>query len=133
MVNDAQGGAQGRREGFTPGPWRACRWWESAGMTIEDADAIGDRQDWEAADYTRIEDAAGRSVVACHDLSTIRPADARLIAAAPELLALVNALQDWYDDNDGRSGPHAGALYDDNGQTWNDRVLYVLRRVQGEG
>lgn len=37
---------------------------------------------------------------------------------------IVNALQDWYDENDGRTGPHAGSMFDDV-LTWNDVLAYI--------
>lgn len=58
-------------------------------------------------------------------------ANARLIAAAPDLLAIVDALVTWWDDNDGMAGPHAGSVFDadlDGGtyRTWND-VVHAVR------
>ena len=60
--------------------------------------------------------------------SKVAMANARLIAAAPELLAIVNALVDWYDEHDGREGPHAGAAFDRD-RTWNDAVHGVLGKL----
>jgi len=65
--------------------WKALRWWESAGMVLDDAPDTDERLAWECAPYIRIEDETGQSVVSCHDLSTISADNARLIAKAPEL------------------------------------------------
>ena len=53
-----------------------------------------------------------------------------LIAAAPELLKIVNALVDWWDENDGLTGPHAGSLFSDD-RTWNDTVHDAIAKAEG--
>lgn len=82
----------------TPEPWRALRWWESAGMTLADAADDAERAEWESAPYLRIEGANGKTVVACHDLSKISHADARLIVEAPAMHAALDTFVQWFDD-----------------------------------
>ena len=73
-------------EGHTPGPWKPCRanedyngfYWKPA-----------DEEEWrnmEEQPYVNIESPHAR-VTSAHDYFQFRPADARLIAAAPDLLA----------------------------------------------
>lgn len=114
----------------TPAPWRALRWWESAGMTLEDATDAEQRAEWEAAPYLRIEGADGRTVVACHDLGTITAENARLLAAAPELAEALAALfehcamvhKHW---GDGDNTREANAAI--------ERGRALLARIEGEG
>lgn len=76
------------KDTYTPGPWTPQRWWESAELTLADADS-DDRARWEADPIKCIVGPNEEPIVACHDLGTIAPANARLIAAAPELAELL--------------------------------------------
>lgn len=59
-------------------------------MTLADAADDEERAEWERAPFERIEDANGQTVVACHDLSKITHANARLLVATPEMRALLD-------------------------------------------
>jgi uncharacterized Rossmann fold enzyme len=78
----------------TPGPWIYSRWWDQFQWDMSDDD---ERADLLKAPIIRIETTDGVTVTCCHDLASIREADARLIAAAPDLLAALEALLS-YDD-----------------------------------
>ena len=83
----------------TPGPWRYSRWWDQ--FDWDNSDEEG-RANLLSAPVTTIETADGRtSVMRCHDLASIREADALLIAAAPDLLAALILL---VDDEEGEPG-----------------------------
>jgi hypothetical protein len=57
-------------------------------LTAADAD---ERQEWQDAPYKDIYSlSAGITVMACHDLSEVSPMDARLIAASPDLLSVLD-------------------------------------------
>lgn len=86
--------------------WRALRWWESAGMSLEDATDANDRKEMEDAPYTRIEDEHGKTIVACHDLSRIAREHVALIVAAPEMRKILTTIvdDDPFDD-DADEGP----------------------------
>lgn len=85
------------RAEHSPLPWKAQRWWESAGMTLDDASDAEERAEWERCKITRIEGANGETVSAAHDLAYIEPADADLIVLSvntrPALVARVAALE----------------------------------------
>ena len=71
----------------TQGPWKALRSnedWHGPMWDIE--------PDEEPSPFTRISAKDGQRVVACHDLCEIKPEDARLIAAAPDLLETLKDL-----------------------------------------
>ena len=70
----------------TPGPWKALRSNEDWHGPMWEIDP-----DEEAAPFTRISAKGGNYIVASHDLFEIKPKDAQLIAAAPDLL---DALED---------------------------------------
>jgi hypothetical protein len=53
--------------------------------------------DEEPSPFTRISAKDGQRVVACHDLCEIKPEDARLIAAAPDLLNALIQMLDAYE------------------------------------
>lgn len=76
----------------TPGPWKACRAHEDFEGTIYDLDP-----DETPGPIKRIE-AKGKTVAAAHDLFEFTEEDARLIEAAPDLLAVLKsvlAMPDW--------------------------------------
>jgi hypothetical protein len=84
----------------TSGPWIARRWWEQAEMDLTAADA-DERKEWQDAPYKDIySPSAGVTVMACHDLSEVSPMDARLIAASPDMLAVLEALVSVKTDGD---------------------------------
>lgn len=66
----------------TARPWRALRWWESAGMALADASDDEERAEWARCKVVRIEGANGETVCAAHDLAEIEPDDAALIVRA---------------------------------------------------
>ena len=76
----------------TQGPWKALRSnedWHGPMWDIE--------PDEEPSPFTRISAKDGQRVVACHDLCEIKPEDARLIAAAPDLLNALIQMLDAYE------------------------------------
>jgi hypothetical protein len=73
----------------TPGPWKPCRAHENFDGTYWPIEPE-DRAEYDARPYTSIEAAAG-VVANAHDLFTFKAADARLIAAAPDMLAALEA------------------------------------------
>lgn len=76
----------------TPGPWKACRAHEDFEGTIYDPDP-----DDPPGPIKRIE-AKGKTVAAAHDLFEFAEEDARLIEAAPDLLAALKSvlsMPDW--------------------------------------
>ena len=77
----------------TPGPWKACRSNEDFHGELFEPDE-GDKYP-----ITRIEAASG-TVAAAHDLFKFKQADAHLIAAAPDLLALARDVLDYYQGDD---------------------------------
>ena len=86
-------------------------------MTLDDAADAAERAEWEAAPYLRIEGADGQTVVACHDLSKISHADARLLAAAPVMRAELQRsmeqlaqLAKWLDDLKTPAAFHAAEI-----------------------
>ena len=85
----------------TPGPWKACRWWESTDEPSEESMknyAFGDSE--EEAEllknpFIRIEAEDGSSVMSCHDLCEVSHDNGRLLAAAPDLLGALEAVNNW--------------------------------------
>jgi hypothetical protein len=76
----------------TQGPWKALRSnedWHGPMWDIE--------PDEEPSPFTRISAKDGQRVVACHDLCEIKPEDARLMAAAPDLLNALIQMLDAYE------------------------------------
>ena len=70
------------RAEHSPLPGKAQRWWESAGMTLDDASDAEERAEWERCKITRIKGANGETVSAAHDLAYTEPADSDLIVYA---------------------------------------------------
>ncbi len=66
----------------TPGPWTALRWWEDAGIPLDQLDP-DDREQEAAAKVIRVVGANGETVCAAHDLAYMTQEDGALIAAAP--------------------------------------------------
>lgn len=77
----------------TPGPWKACRSHEDFNGPMWDIDD-DERAEYEAKPFVSIE-AESATVMCAHDLFEMRPANARLIAAAPDLLAALQAVADY--------------------------------------
>lgn len=85
----------------TARPWRALRWWESAGMALADASDDEERAEWARCKVVWIEGANGEIVCAAHDLAEIEPDDAALIVRAVNSHdALVAALRDLLDGSE---------------------------------
>lgn len=80
------------RETYTPGPWKACRAHEGFDGPYYDIDP-DERAEYDAKPFVSIEAKGGERVTNAHDLFTFKPANARLIAAAPELLEALKALR----------------------------------------
>lgn len=74
----------------TPGPWKACRSHETYDGTYFDIDPE-DAAEYASRPFVRIEAPGGRSVFNASDLFEFSEADAHLIAAAPDLLAVAKA------------------------------------------
>lgn len=87
----------------TPGPWHVSKSHNFVRHTLADLTAAN------------VCDLTNGSAIADDE----RTANARLIAAAPDLLEIVCALVAWWDENDGQTGPHAGSMFDET-RTWND-------------
>lgn len=68
----------------TPGPWKACRSHETFHGPMWDIEP-DELADYEYSPFVSIK-AKSDTVMFAHDLFEMTPADARLIAAAPELL-----------------------------------------------
>lgn len=87
---------------YTPGPWKACRSHETFHGPMWDIEP-DELADYEYSPFVSIEAESG-AVVRSHDLFKITPANARLIASAPELLAALEEFCrecDGYLDGDG--------------------------------
>jgi hypothetical protein len=78
----------------TPGPWKPCR--SHVGFDgpyyEPDPDEVAE---FNAKPFVRIEAATG-SVAAAHDLFEFEKADATLMAASPEMLAALKAVEKWW-------------------------------------
>ena len=81
-------------EGYTKGPWRACRSGEDFSGPFYPLDD-DEKAEFEAKPLTSIEAADGTTVFNAHDLFTFKNnADAELIAAAPETYERCVKLED---------------------------------------
>lgn len=91
----------------TARPWRALRWWESAGMALADASDDEERAEWARCKVVRIEGANGETVCAAHDLAEIEPDDAALIVRAVNsheaLVAALREMEREFGVGDGRA------------------------------
>ena len=79
-------------KGHTPGPWKPCREHEDFDGPYFEIDEE-DRSYYENRPFTTIMAAGNKSVSSAHDLFEFEEANARLIAAAPDLLAERNQLR----------------------------------------
>lgn len=70
---------------FTPGPWKACRSYEDFDGPYVEPD-LEDVEEYERQPFTRIYAKDGTAVMDAHDLFEMKEGNARLIAAAPDLL-----------------------------------------------
>lgn len=70
----------------TSGPWRPCRSHEEYDGPLFDIDPE-EQAEYDDRPFVRVEAADGTVVASAHDLFTFSEANARLIAAAPDLLA----------------------------------------------
>ncbi len=77
---------------FIKGPWEARRSWE--GFFDPDPDELDHYMSEPITQIYSVPE--GRNVVSCHDLFEIEPDDAKLIAAAPDLLEALEAVMGWY-------------------------------------
>ena len=101
-----------KRITFTPGPWRVTE------------DLLND--------FPAIVDAKGERVAVqpliCPQSKPVKRANARLIAAAPDLLAAteawVAAMKGWLDGNPPKSPEESRAIY--------DAAVAALRKARGE-
>lgn len=113
----------------TAGPWKPARAHEDYNGPLWDLDEE-DRASYEARPFTGIASPSG-TVFNAHDLFEFRnPADAHLIAAAPELLAALEetlsrlqGLIDIADDGEGRRYDEAAA----------NRARAAIAKARGEG
>lgn len=100
----------------TPGPWKIANLSPSRGKIT-------------------IRDASGNvpAVAQALDAQGSQDANARLIAAAPDLLEIVRELSQWYSEGtDERSGPFAYGLFgDEEDTTWAERVRNVIAKAEG--
>lgn len=77
----------------TPGPWFAQRWWEIIDLDPATEDESF-RDDMLNSPYIRIATSDNETIVHCHDLCKIKPADAFLMAASPKLLEALESITD---------------------------------------
>lgn len=76
----------------TPGPWVAQRDWESVfNPDPEELEFYMKRPITAIRSLT-----ADKDVALCHDLFEFNPDDARLMAAAPDLLETLEAVEAWW-------------------------------------
>ena len=73
-------------QAWTPGPWKACRSHEGYEGPYWDIES-DEKAEYDAKPFTAIKAANGDTVANAHDLFEFKAEDARLIAAAPDLLA----------------------------------------------
>lgn len=83
---DAKGNKMTEKQKHTTGPWKPCRSHEMFDGPMYDIEP-DEAADYDAKPYVRIVAAGDEYVAAAHDLFEFNPANAHLIAAAPDLLA----------------------------------------------
>lgn len=80
-----------RQDKHTQGPWHIHRWYGAEGCTDEalhaEDEGVTVEEFRDNTEIKGIRGSNGESVAVCHDLATITPANARLLSAAPTLLA----------------------------------------------
>ncbi len=108
-VKDIRAAKLARTAAFTPGPWGYT---ESSGYV------------WGADEDTKI-----CMISFIPKQRDAMDANAHLIAAAPEMLEIIQALYNWYELSD--AGPHAGSLLFEDDITLQAHLAAAIHKAKG--
>lgn len=79
----------------TPSPWKPCRAHEDYQGPMFDIEP-DEKASYEARPFVKIISVNGENVASAHDLFEFKKEDALLIAAAPEMLAMLKAANEAF-------------------------------------